>query len=126
MVEEHEVSCVPGIPVTRTMDSPLQDNVVAPEAQGIHATIEVEDGGIEVGPSPKESSSAKSPASKNRPKSSLKMHPLTETPPRGFLDTIGALNETIPAIEELCIRQYSNARYWQFEPHLEPVRRAYY
>ena len=50
MVEEHEVSCIPGIPVTRTMDSPLQDNVVAPEAQGIHATIEVEDGGVRLGP----------------------------------------------------------------------------
>lgn len=118
------------------MDSPLQDNAVAPEAQGIHATMEggdiihammeVEDCGVEVGPSPQESSSAKSPASKNCLKSSLKMHPLTETPPGGFLDTIGALNEIIPAIGELRIKQYSNARYWQFAPHLEPVRRGHY
>ncbi len=46
----------------------------------------------------------------------------TRIPPGGLLRTRNGPNESIPAMESLDIGQYSNDRYWQFRPHLDPVR----
>ena len=70
-----------------------------------------------------ESSNAESLAGKNQKKSSLKMRTLSKIPPGGLLDIKGVHDENIriPAMEGLRIEQYSNAMFWQFAPHLEPV-----
>jgi hypothetical protein len=65
------------------------------------------------------SSTTKSQAGKSRKKTA---RTLSKIPPGGLLDVVGVLEETIPAMARLHIKQYSNALYWKYAPYLDPVR----
>lgn len=46
---------------------------------------------------------------------------VSSIPPGGMLNMKGAPGESIPAIEQLNIQEYSNQAYWKFAPYLEDV-----
>jgi hypothetical protein len=64
------------------------------------------------------SSTTKSQAGKSWKKTA---HTLSKIPPGGLLDVVGVLEETIPVMVRLHIKQYSNALYWKYMPYLDPV-----
>jgi hypothetical protein len=64
------------------------------------------------------SSTTKSQAGKSQKKTA---HTLSKIPPGGLLDVVGVLEETIPTMAGLHIKQYSNALYWKYAPYLDPV-----
>lgn len=115
---------------TPTTDSPVgvdqnDIDIMSPEGQGPPTTMNVDDNDIEfvhLETRTREFSDAESLVSNNWQKSLLKMLTLSQIPPGGFLCTEVVPGEIIPAMEVLRIEQYSNARYRQFAPYLEPVR----
>jgi hypothetical protein len=61
-------------------------------------------------------------SSSNKGKGARKKRRLSSVPPGGALSIKGRPGESIPAMEQLNIREYSNQAYWRFAPYLEAVR----
>ena len=52
-------------------------------------------------------------------------HSFSSIPPGGALNMKGEPGESIPAVDQLKIQEYSNKAYWRFAPYLEAVRCTY-